>query len=123
MMVIVMTPPSLKTSLLRGLLLKCPRCGKGSLFTSYLKRADACPHCHESFEGVDADDGPAWLAIGVTAHIIVPLLIYLESHGQLSYAAEASILLLTTVACVLIFLPLCKGLFVAAIWSIARKPG
>ncbi len=113
--------PSLKRSLFRGFSLRCPRCGVGSLFTAYLKRADVCPHCHESFDGVDADDGPAWLTIGVTAHIVVPLLIFLESRELLSYGAEVAVVFLVTIASVLLFLPLCKGLFIAAIWSIRRK--
>ncbi|PWB82527.1 MAG: hypothetical protein C3F11_11455 [Methylocystaceae bacterium] len=118
-----MTQPSLKTSLYRGLLLKCPKCGVGRLFQGYLKRADSCPHCHESFEGVDADDGPAWLTIGVTAHIVVPLLIFLESRELLSYAAEMAVVLLATIVSALAFLPLCKGLFIAAIWSMSKKAG
>lgn len=113
--------PSLKISLLRGLLLKCPKCGVGGVFRSYLKREDACPHCRESFEGIEADDGPAWLTIGVAAHIVVPLLILLETKEWLSYGAEMAVLLLVTIASVLLFLPVCKGLFIAAIWSTSRK--
>lgn len=116
-----MTQPSLKTSLLRGLLRKCPRCGAGRLFDGYLKRADVCPHCHESFDGVDADDGPAWLTIGLTAHIVVPLLIFLESRQLLSYGAEMAVVLLVTIASTLLLLPFCKGLFIAAIWSFSKK--
>lgn len=115
--------PPLRTALLRGLMLACPKCGVGRLFKSYLKREDACPHCHESFEGVEADDGPAWLTIGVTAHIVVPLLIFLESKELLSYGAEMAVVLLTTIVSVLAFLPVCKGLFIAAIWATSRKAG
>lgn len=115
------TTPSTTTALLRGLLRKCPRCGAGALFAGYLKRADSCPHCAESFIGVDADDGPAWLTIGVVAHIIVPLLIFLETRGAMSYGAEAALLLSVTIVSTLLLLPLCKGFFIAAVWSLARK--
>lgn len=114
--------PPLKTTLLRGLLLKCPSCGVGKLFKAYLKRQDACPHCGESFEGIEADDGPAWLTIGVVAHIVVPLLIFLESRELLSYGAEMAVVMLVTIVSTLLFLPPCKGLFIAAIWSIRKKP-
>ncbi|OAI31800.1 hypothetical protein A1351_00150 [Methylosinus sp. R-45379] len=113
--------PTTTTALLRGFLRKCPRCGNGALFDGYLKRADACPHCAESFIGVDADDGPAWLTIGVVAHIIVPLLIFLETRATLSYGAEAALVLSATIVSTLLLLPLCKGFFIAAVWSLSKK--
>jgi uncharacterized protein (DUF983 family) len=118
-----LTAPSLQVALLRGLMRKCPRCGAGSLFAGYLKPAEACPHCNESFDGIEADDGPAWLTIGVVAHIIVPLLIFLESRELLSYGAEVAVVLATTIATTLLFLPFCKGLFVAAVWSFSKRTG
>ena len=59
--------PTLTRTLLNGVRLNCPSCGAGGIFASYLKRRDACPHCGESFVGLDADDGPAWLTIGIAA--------------------------------------------------------
>ncbi|ATQ67608.1 MULTISPECIES: DUF983 domain-containing protein [Methylosinus] len=116
-----MTTPSLATALRRGVLRKCPRCGAGALFAGYLKRVETCPHCGESFEGVDADDGPAWLTIGLVAHIIVPLLIFFESRELLSYPAEMAVLLGVTIVASLALLPLCKGFFLAAVWAIAAR--
>jgi uncharacterized protein (DUF983 family) len=109
-------------TLWRGARLKCPRCGEGELFTSYLKRADACPACGESFDGLDADDGPAWLTIGLVAHIVVPLLIVLERGELLPWPQEAAILVVVTIVATLALLPASKGFFVAALWLIHRKP-
>ncbi|GLI91351.1 DUF983 domain-containing protein [Methylocystis echinoides] len=108
-------------SLWRGARMKCPRCGEGHIFRSYLKREDACPKCRESFEGLDADDGPAWLTIGLVAHIVVPLLIFLERGPLMPYWQEAAILVVVTIVSALIFLPISKGIFVAALWVINRK--
>lgn len=105
----------------RGARMKCPRCGEGRIFNSYLTRDDACPHCRESFEGLDADDGPAWLTIGLVAHIVVPLLIFLERGELLPYWREAGILVVVTVVAALALLPLAKGFFVAALWLVNRK--
>jgi len=116
-----MTTPTTTTALLRGFMRKCPCCGAGALFDGYLKRADVCLHCAESFVGVDADDGPAWLTIGVVAHIIVPLLIFLETRGTMSYGAEATLMLSVTIVSTLLLLPLCKGFFIAAVWSLSKK--
>ncbi|WP_036284329.1 DUF983 domain-containing protein [Methylocystis sp. ATCC 49242] len=110
-----------KKSLWRGIMMKCPRCGEGKLFNGYLKREAACPHCHESFDGLDADDGPAWLTIGLTAHIVIPLLIFLERGDLLPLWQEFSILAVVTIACALLLLPLSKGFFIAAMWLTARK--
>lgn len=114
--------PSLNKSLLRGLALKCPKCGVGKLFRGYLKRQDSCENCQESFKGLDADDGPAWLTIGVVAIIVVPLLIALERSELFSYWQEMLIISLTSVAAALLILPLSKGVFIVALWLISRKP-
>ncbi len=107
-------------TLWRGACLKCPRCGAGGLFTRYLKRAQRCSACEENFEGLDADDGPAWLTIGVVAHIVVPLLIVLERGALLPYWQEAGVLILVAIVTALAFLPVAKGIFVAALWLIHR---
>jgi len=46
--------------LLTGLLGRCPRCGKGSLFDGYIRIAPACNACGLRFEGHDTGDGPAF---------------------------------------------------------------
>jgi uncharacterized protein (DUF983 family) len=112
---------STQRSLWRGIMQKCPRCGEGKLFRSYLKRAEGCSRCHESFEGLDADDGPAWLTIGLAAHIVVPLLIFLERGQLLPYWQEAAILAGVSVASVLLLLPISKGFFIAALWLTSKN--
>ena len=46
--------------LLAGLLGRCPRCGKGSLFDGYVRIVAACNVCGLSFKGHDTGDGPAF---------------------------------------------------------------
>jgi len=115
--------PRLSRTLLKGFLGKCPACGEGGLFRAYLKRRDACPDCGESFLGLDADDGPAWLTISIAAHVVVPLLYYLELSATLSYPVEVALLAVVTTAVVLFVLPFAKGLFIANLWWNERKPG
>jgi uncharacterized protein (DUF983 family) len=109
-------------TLLRGAMRKCPRCGEGRLFKAYLTREEVCDRCRENFDGLDADDGPAWLTIGIVAHIVVPLLIFLERGELLPYWQEALILVSVTIVATLVFLPISKGIFIAALWLINRKP-
>ncbi len=46
-----------------GLRGKCPRCGRGSLFASYLGVAKSCSRCNLSFSFADAGDGAAWFVM------------------------------------------------------------
>lgn len=63
---------------LAGLLARCPACGKGSLFSGYLKFADQCGACGEDFSKADAGDGPAVFVILAAGAIIVPLVLVVE---------------------------------------------
>jgi uncharacterized protein (DUF983 family) len=56
-------PRNLLHALGRGFRMKCPNCGIGSLFTSYLKVAPACSHCGEELHHHRADDAPPYFTI------------------------------------------------------------
>jgi len=58
-------------SMLRGFLGKCPHCGKGRLFRSFLKTVDHCSECGEEMKHHRADDLPAYLVIVIVGHIVV----------------------------------------------------
>lgn len=62
-------------AMLRGARLRCPACGEGRLFSSYLKVADRCPACHEDLHHQQADDGPAYLTVLIVSHLGAPLLL------------------------------------------------
>jgi uncharacterized protein (DUF983 family) len=54
-----------------GFRCKCPKCGEGKLFSSFLKVVPACEHCGEEFHHHRADDLPAYLVVLVVGHIMV----------------------------------------------------
>jgi uncharacterized protein (DUF983 family) len=112
--------PTTLTCLLRGARQRCPACGDGKIFISYLKRAERCPVCKESFDGLDADDGPAWLTIGLVAHIVITLLIFLEMHAALLWWQEGVIVMAATIISALALLPVSKGIFIAALWLMKK---
>jgi uncharacterized protein (DUF983 family) len=56
------TPP-LGTSVLRGLIGRCPRCGRGRLFSGFLTVAPGCETCGLDYSFADAGDGPAVFVI------------------------------------------------------------
>ena len=107
----------LKPAALRGLRLKCPNCGEGHVMRAYLKVADTCDKCGEELYHQRADDGPAYLTILVTGHIVAPLILYvvLHYHPRPIYMAIAFGLSFTAVA--LFLLPRFKGMIVGIQWA------
>ena len=63
---------------LAGLLARCPACGKGSLFSGYLKFADHCEVCGQDFSKADAGDGPAVFVMLAAGAILVPMVLVVE---------------------------------------------
>lgn len=110
-----------KNPLLHGLRGKCPNCGQGRLFKSYITQNQVCSICREDFSNIHADDGPPWLTILVSGHIMAPLIIYFVTHDIFSEFIETSILIIMALLCVFIILPRAKGLFIAAIWIINQN--
>jgi uncharacterized protein (DUF983 family) len=76
----VRLPSSAAQVLWRGLRGRCPACGEGRMFRAFLKVADQCPQCSEELHHHRADDFPAYLAIFITGHILVPIVLAVETH-------------------------------------------
>ncbi len=104
-------------SVWRALRGRCPNCGKGKLFKSYLKQVDHCEVCDEAWIDIRADDGPAWLTILLTGHLIAFPLVSLVMDTTLSTIALISIIFPAVLILALTILPRAKGFFIAAIWT------
>ncbi|MGE0239243.1 MAG: DUF983 domain-containing protein [Parvibaculaceae bacterium] len=61
-----------------GLAGKCPRCGRGRLFSSYLAVAESCKACGLSFDFADAGDGAAWFVMLFTCFVGVGAILGIE---------------------------------------------
>jgi uncharacterized protein (DUF983 family) len=106
------------TALLRGWQGKCPRCGKGSLFSSFLKMRSTCPACEQVLEPYRADDAPAYFTILIVGHIVVPLVLLLERYGDTPPLwFHAAIWLPLSVVLALYLLPRIKGAVIALLWA------
>jgi uncharacterized protein (DUF983 family) len=57
---------------------RCPRCGRGQLFTGLLTVRPACPACGLDFSAEDAGDGPAVFVIFFLGLIVVALAALVE---------------------------------------------
>lgn len=78
-------PVTLGRAVLRGALGKCPHCGKGRLFGRFLKVVHHCDACGEEMHHQRADDFPAYLVIVVVGHVIVPLVLAVETAYAPAY--------------------------------------
>ena len=109
------------TVILRGIRGRCPKCGQGSLYQSYLKLNSACPVCAENFVTLRADDGPAWLTIILIGHVAVPLAIYLAMSEVLPQAMALTFLFIVIGGMALLLLPRAKGVFVGMLWWLRQN--
>lgn len=101
----------------RGLRMRCPNCGKGKVLAGYLKPAEACAACGESFADIRADDGPAWATILLVGHVISPFFFLFATPDPDQSFVPFLIVAGIMVAMTLFLLPRMKGLFISLIWS------
>jgi uncharacterized protein (DUF983 family) len=102
----------------RGFAQRCPACGRGRLFRTYLKTADACPACGEALHHHRTDDAPPYFTIVVVGHLIVGGVLALEkAAAPPTWLHLALWLPLTLVAC-LWLLPRIKGALVGLQWAL-----
>ena len=101
----------------QGFLRRCPRCGKGKLFKGYLNPQGKCTICDLNFEDLKADDGPAYITMGLVCLFIVPFFFVMEALYEPPIGIALLISLPLTLAIILGLLPLIKGAFMAALWK------
>jgi uncharacterized protein (DUF983 family) len=104
----------------RGIKGRCPKCGEGRLFKNYIQQVERCTCCGEAIGRIRADDGPAWLTILLTGHIVAPLIGYFALHDTLPSWLATALLLAIALFMVFLILPRAKGLFIAMINSGAK---
>lgn len=104
-------------ALLRGLSGRCPCCGKGRLFTRFLKVADSCDVCGTEFHHHRADDLPAYLVIFVVGHIVVGGMLSAETYSEWPVWLHAAVWPTLTVVLSLALIQPIKGAVVALQWA------
>ena len=114
--------PALGTALSRAFSGKCPNCGQGALFATYLKQVKSCADCGEAFGHIRSDDAAPWLTILVVGHILVPIVLMVESRTTWPLWASFSLWLPITLGLTLAILPKAKALFLGMIWA-TKAPG
>jgi uncharacterized protein (DUF983 family) len=70
--------PSLATALGRGLIGRCPVCGKGRMFDGFLRVVEQCEHCAAPLGLARADDAPPYFTILIVGHIVIPAMLLMQ---------------------------------------------
>jgi len=112
------TGRSVWTSLRRGFFGRCPQCGKGRMFRSFLKVNDQCPSCGEALYHHRADDAPAYFVIAIVGHIVVPFSLSLEMAYAPPYWVHFALWLPLTLILALGLLQPIKGAIVGFQWAV-----
>ena len=108
-------------SMRRGLKGRCPHCGEGKLFRSYLKVAPNCAACGHELGKYPADDGPAYFTILIVGHLLVaPLLVFPVIWEASPWIMVPATLVPLTVAS-LVLLPLNKGWLIGLLYALGVK--
>jgi uncharacterized protein (DUF983 family) len=101
---------------LRGVRGRCPACGQGKMFRKFLKVNDACPACGEELHHHRADDFPAYLVIVIVGHILVPIVLAVETEFAPAYWVHAVLWGPAVLGMTLGLLQPVKGAIVAMQW-------
>lgn len=101
--------PTMATAIGRGLLGRCPSCGKSHLFNGYLRVVTNCAHCDAPLGLARADDAPPYFTIVIVGHVIIPLMLWLERAQTPALWVHSAIFLPLTVAMALALIRPIKG--------------
>lgn len=104
----------------RGLRRRCPHCGEGRLFKSYIAVEPYCPRCGHDNAQYRADDAGPYFTILLVGHVgVAPILFF-----PFVWKAPLWIVLATTLPALagltLLLLPIVKGAVIGAQWALRR---
>ena len=96
-----------------GLSQKCPRCGQGSLYQSFLKVRTSCDVCSLDLSREDSGDGPAAFLIFGIGGVVLFLALVVELAAQPPYWVHFSIWLPMVLVLFWLLAPRAKAIFIA----------
>lgn len=75
-------PPGGVSWLYAGAMVRCPRCGKGSLLHTFLNLRERCSVCGLNYKFVDTGDGPAIFAIFILGFVVLGGALWVEFNFE-----------------------------------------
>ena len=107
------TPPTVTESALRGLACRCPRCGKGKLYSGFLTLRPNCAACGLDYAFIHSGDGPAVFLIMIAGAIVVGAALIVEVKYQPPFWVHAALWLPLILATTLLPMRSMKSLLIA----------
>lgn len=108
----------LGTALWRGFRSRCPRCGEGRLFRSFLKSVDACEDCGLAVHHHRADDLPPYLTVFIVGHVVVAGFMGMEEMVELTMWQHLAIWVPVTIVLSLALMQPLKGATIGLQWAL-----
>lgn len=111
------TPKPWLLGLRRGFAQRCPKCGNGLLFRSYLKVNQCCVNCGLELGEFRSDDAPPYFTILLVGHVIVPAMLLLEQLKHPPEWIHAALWVPLTLLLTAFLLPRIKGAVIGVQWA------
>ncbi len=116
-------PVSLSQTILRGLACRCPRCGRGKLFSGFLNLRARCEVCELDYAFIDTGDGPAIFIMMIAGAIVVGAALIVEVKYQPPFWVHAALWLPLILVVTLLPLRAMKSLLIALQFHHKAAPG
>jgi uncharacterized protein (DUF983 family) len=101
----------------RGLTLRCPQCGKGHLFSRFLKVSEHCDACGADNTIYPSDDAPPYLTLVLVGHVFIPLIFCMDRAWTPALWIMFALWLPLIAAVTIAALPAMKGAVVGFAWA------
>ena len=111
------------SSFTTGVAGKCPRCGRGNLFSGYLTIAEACASCGLSYAFADSGDGAAWFVMLFVCVVGVGSIVGVEIAYSPPFWVHLLIAIPTLILMPLILLRPVKGFLLCQQWNTTARQG
>lgn len=105
-------------ALWRGFKCRCPQCGEGRLFKSFVKSVDECDVCGMEVHHHRADDLPPYLTIFIVGHIVVAGFMGMEEAVELTMWQHLAIWVPVTILLSLALMQPLKGATIGLQWAL-----
>ena len=106
-----------------GLLWRCPRCGLGKIFLSYLQVRNCCQVCELDLSFAEHGDGPAAFVTLIAGVIVIAFAAFIELRYAPPIWLHAFFLGPLTIGLVLWLLPVFKATLIALQYRYRRDEG
>ena len=103
---------TLSQAVLRGVACKCPRGGRGRLFSGYVRLRPSCETCGLDYAFNDPGDGPAVFVILFAGFVVVAAALIVEVKYQPPFWVHAMLWIPAVLATTLIPLRVIKSLLI-----------